>query len=192
MAERSPQYHNEFFDAYNAQWFIQKSDGYKALERTNRITGVDHDIAFASTLIDNERYAPYRKLLFETVNWTLEVDGFITPSSIKTDYKRALRGNHAKQLGCDVFDTVHFIRAFVNDHVVTVLMRYIVAEDVDRYHDFVQLNHADCDIYLCMLDKRFKWLLDDRCNEAEPGSVWEKAKAEYSQLDFFDIWDGAA
>lgn len=182
--KKKPPYLNEFKEAYDMQSFIEKSDAYKSIERGERATNVAHDIAFAQTLMDNDIFAPYRRLLLETFNWTLDTDGFVTPSSLKTDYKRALQRNHAKQLGCDVFEPVHFIRMFVNDHVVTVLIRYIVAEDVNRYREFVQLNHADCDIYLCRLDRRFKWLLEERLEEAEPDSVWEEVNAEYYQLDF--------
>ena len=78
------------------------------------------------------------------------------------------------------------MQAFVNDHVVTVLMRYIVADEPEYFREYVQLNHADCDIILCHIDKeRFRWLFEERIKEEEPNSVWYQLDAEYKQLDLW-------
>lgn len=180
--KQSP-YLEELNDAYELQHVIENSESYKAIERFNRITGTAHDMAFAQTLVDNPRYKPYRDLLWETFDWTLKTDGCVAPKALATDYKRAIRSKHAQLLGCKEFVPEHFMRAFVNDHVVTVLMRYIVADEPELYREYVQLNHADCDIFLCKLEpERFMWLFIERLSEAPPGSQWQKLEAEFKQM----------
>jgi hypothetical protein len=184
--KKKPPYLEELQDAYDLQELIERSEDYQKIERFNQITGVAHDIAFAQTLVDSPRYKPYRDLLWQTFDFTVDTDGKVAPKALSTDFKRAIRSKHAQLLGCNEFVPEHFMRAFANDHVITVLMRYIVADEPEYFREYVQLNHADCDIILCRLDpKRFKWLFLERLNEAPPDSPWQEMKAEYDQLELW-------
>lgn len=169
--------------------------GYlKQAENEARITSAAEDVTFANELMTDSKFEFERSLLWKAVDHCERMDRVISPSALKTDFKRELQANYRGADGKIPLDARCMIGRYSNDHVVTAIVRYIISEDPAYYREYFQVNHATCDLILCALFRdRFKWLLDERLKEAEllqPGSPWLELKnGRAVQLSIFDAFD---
>lgn len=169
--------------------------GYmKQEENIGRITNAAEDVTFANELMTASKLEFERSLLWKAVDHCEKMDSVISPSALKTDFKRELQANYRGSDGVIPLDARCLIGRYSNDHVVTAIVRYVISEDPEYYREYFQVNHATCDLILCALfGEKFKWLLDERLSEEElllPGSPWLELKNGKSvQLSFFDSYD---
>ena len=147
----------------------------KARERAERITNPIHDVAFAKTFFDSDDpiFERYRNSLWSVFEWTRRIDGKVSPAALRTDYKRKVRHDNIDETGHVSIEAQKMLRTFANDHVLTAIIRYLVAENPEIYRDYVELNHADCDLIVCAIEpRRFRWLKEERSKFASYGSPW--------------------
>lgn len=166
-------------------------------ENSSRFTEVADDVAFAHELMTSNDLDFERRLLWKAVDHCLDMDGIISPSALKTDFKRELKSNYRESDGVIPPDARRIIAKYSNDHVITPVIRYIVSDDPEYYREYFQINHANCDLLLCSLFKdTFKWLLDERFEEEAlmvEGSPWRDLRdGKAVQLSIFDGYDECA
>lgn len=177
-----------------ADTFFAVHEYLKTEENIGRITSAAEDVTFAHELMTEDGFEFERTLLWKAVDHCADMDGVISPSALKTDFRRYLQANYRDSDGMIPLDARCMISRYSNDHVVTAIVRFIVSDEPEYWREYFQINHATCDIILCSLfSDKFKWLLDERLAEEEllqAGSPWLALKNGKSlQLSFFDAFD---
>lgn len=141
-------------------WETLESDAQE--EREARITEVLYDVHAAYEFTTDEELRQYYKELRATFGNDCQWDQFVSPAMLRTDFMRAIKSRYSDANDVLEPEARSILRTYGNDHVLTVLIRFLVAEDVEEYREHVQLNTAACDpILFKTFPDKFKWLRDE-------------------------------
>lgn len=158
-------------------------------ERVDRITDVCADVAYAHEFMTEPEFEPYAKELRGTFRNDCEWDQAVSPAMLRTDFERAIKSRYTDTE--QEQEALAALRTYGNDHVLTVLIRFLVSDDVFRYREHVQLNHARCEPILCARwPDQFEWLAKERLEDYIRAEEAKARKAE--KMAKKAMGDGAA